>query len=360
MTDRRTASVGVNVDIANLVVSRQTAGVGVDADIRNLAVDRQTAALGVTVDLAVGAGTVTYPLTVTASQAQVATPSYLVCVPRQYGQLETQTYAQLEALTYAELETVCSAVIPPVLVATTQTQSVRLGQAVSLRRTVGQGQSLSLAMRRVLSWTLTTAQAQAVRLVKTLGFVRSVAVHDSLTLASAMTRTLATNQSTSVRLLQQVRLARSLSQPQAATFGGLPVQLRVVSVVQTRSLALLRDVFLIRAIARAQALVLKSDQLLIRTLQSSTLASLVRDTALRRTVSQPTQAALGWQPINPRYQVLVTTQVSQHVALAQATTGKPSRVFTVASCRTIVFPTCQRGAHFQAPRRGVTFTAEVR
>jgi hypothetical protein len=133
----------------------------------------------------------------------------------------------------------------------------------------------------------------------------------------------------------------------------------VVSTVQTRSLALGRNVFLTRLIAQGQALVLKSDLALARTAVQPTLATLQRAVSRELTIQVAPIATLEWRNVTPRYDVLVTASVSQQVSLSSAGAGKTAKQFVVDT-RRVEFVVGQRSSGFAVGRRGVRFTVEER
>jgi hypothetical protein len=196
-----------------------------------------------------------------------------------------------------------------------------------------------------------------VRLVRAM--TGSHRIQTSVSLKRIVGRVLRASQPTSVRLLKQVRLGRALTQAQAATVSGLPVQLRVVSTVQARSLALGRNVFLSRLIAQPQALVLKSDLALARTAVQPTLATLQRAVSRELTIQVAPIATLEWRNVTPRYDVLVTASVSQQVSLSSAGAGKTAKQFVVDT-RRVEFVVGQRSSEFAVGHRGVRFTVEER
>jgi hypothetical protein len=242
----------------------------------------------------------------------------------------------------------------------TQATQVSLGRQVTLTRTIGQAQSVSRAVGQGYQRTLSTTQAQALSLRKSTQIARSVTVGTALSLARGAFRVLSAVQATQATVIQQVRLTRALAQAQALSVTRMRVVLATVATSVGQSLALRRAVTLTRSIAQAQAPYVVRAFGLVPTIVQPTLVQLGQAVRLRRNLVQPLLATLNLLPVTKRYQITVSIQVRQSLSLARATTGKPARVFTVCPSRTIIFPMCQRSAHFAAPRRDVRFTVEVR
>jgi hypothetical protein len=72
-----------------------------------------------------------------------------------------------------------------------------------------------------------------------------------------------------------------------------------------------------------------------------------------------TTATLEWRNVTPRYDILVTASVSQHVSLSSAGAGKTAKQFVVDT-RRVEFVVGQRSSGFAVGRRGVRFTVEER
>jgi len=316
---------------------------------------------------AVPSGPVTYPRTVTASQAQTATLSVQSIRAAVISLTATQTVALRRAVSLTRRVTQAQQVgiggLAMRVLAMVQPTSARLVRQVRLARAVTQAQAATRSIGQGYIRTVTAVQMQAVRLVKQVGLMRRLTgtnrVQTQVALAPAVARTMCASTRTQVRLLKQVRLARALTQAQTATFSGLPVQLRVVSTVQTRSLALGRNVFLTRLIAQAQALVLKRDVALERTAVQPTRATLERAVSRVLTVPVATLASIEWRNVTPRYDILVTARVSQQVSLSSAGAGRTARQFVVDT-RRVEFVVGQRSSGFAVGRRGVRFTVEER
>lgn len=360
MTDRRTGSVGVTVDLdrrPGITLERQTGALGVLVDLKVLpllsgAVSQATA---VSVQLVVIPGGTTYPLTVSASQGIAVL-------------LRLEPYRLRVAAIQATAATLDVFRLPtsiPLTVTATQATQVVLALQKTLRFTLSatQAQLATSSIGRGSVRTVTATQTQAVRLVKQVRLlVRTTGTHrvqTSVRLGRVVGRALRATLVTSPRLPKQIRLTRAITQAQSATLAGVPVQLRVLSTVQTRSLDLGRNVFLTRLLQQATALVLARVTSLERTAVQPTLVTLERAVSRVVAVSVTTQATLEWTDVTPRYEVLVTASVSQQVALSSDEAGQSAKQFLV-DMRRAEFIVGARGNNFAVGRRGVRFTVEER
>jgi len=321
--------------------------------------DRQTGSLGAMVDLAV-VTTVSYPLARTVSQAVSVSSIYLVCVPRQYAQLETLNYAQLEALNYGQLEILCTPGSSPL--SATQAQSVTLISHRIVARLVSltQAQSSSLATNRLFARVVNATQAQSVRSSRIYNLLLTLTTTTVVSLQRQFTQILSVNSPTSPRLVRQIFLTRSLSQATSARITGLPVKLTLITVSQTRSLALGRAISLMRTLQQGTVSLLRQLLQLAPSVTVSTILNRTQALMLTRATTQAMAVSLQTSNVTPRYFLTLSLSQGQLISLGRASTGVPARVFQVCPSRTIIFPMCQRAAHFQAPRRGVRFTVEVR
>lgn len=360
MTDRRTGSVGAIVDLMTVVV-----------------VNRQTGSVGVTVDLKVVSGA-TYPLTVSTTQAQAVTVQLLICRLQTYAQLEAMTYGQMEALTYAQLETVCSAggvqylltvsLTQPQTAALRRSHLLRATQATAtglvrelgLRRSVMQGQSVSLSTSRGSQRVVSLTQPTTVALRKMLVIGRRVTVAQTVTRTMGLGRVLSLTQATALRLVRQIALPRSTSQPTTVALTGIPVRQRVVAAAQTSSLGLGRVIALVRSVTQGTAARLANQPRLEPTVAQPTLVALQHHAGLTRTLGQAQAVSLTSQNVTVRYERVVSATVAQSVALGTVGTGAPAAGFVVGACRPTDFVVCGRSARFAAAGRGVRFVVGSR
>jgi|SRR5215471_283559 len=347
MTDRRTGSVGVNVDLSNA------------------AVDRRTGSVGLTVDLAI-VTTNTYPRTGTATVAQTLKMSLLTCTLRPYSNLETLTYTGLETLSYAQLEQLCTTSTLPgsVILAATQSTAIRLSLLYPIARTVTQAQTVARIINRIYQRVLTTVQGQSVvpsRIYTlTLSIPKNRAPTTQVSLLRQFSRSVSAGATTQPRLMRQISLIRSVSQSTSAHISGLPVKLTGVNTIQARSLALGRVISLVRTIVQPTLAVLPRVVDLMPRAEVATVLNQTQAVSLTCSTTLVTALSIQSANVTPRYFITLTLTQPQTLTLQTVSTGAPARVFQVCPARTIIFPMCQRAAHFQAPRRGVRFTVEVR
>jgi len=247
--------------------------------------------------------------------------------------------------------------------AVTVTLQAVLRRQTSLTRTVTQAQSVAGAFGRGFLRTVTAVQGQAVSLRKTLQLRRALTgshrIQTRVALAGSPNRLLRITRPTTVRLVRQIRLTRAVTQGQSVTLGGIPVQLLLLSTVQTRSLALGRVISLIRGIVQGTAAILPRGSSIERTIVQPTLLARTQAADLTRSISQAQLVSLEVLDVTPFYEIVVSTTVGQQVALSQTGTGASAKHFVVAG-RDANFVVGPRRADFAVARRGVRFTVEVR
>lgn len=322
-------------------------------------------------------------LTVTASQATSLRLTSAVALQ--------QTVSLAHALVLVRLRFV------PVTRATTQAQSVALVKAITLRRTLTQG--LATALRGATSRLVTTTQATSVRLQRQFrltrlttqaqaatrslgkGYQRIVTaiqgtalarqrlvrltrattgnrrVQTLVTIAPALARAVRVTVRPTSRLVKQVRLTRSLTVGQAAVLSGVPVQLRAVTAVQTRSLALGRAISLTRAVAQPQLAILQRLLDVVRVAPVLPVLSRVQQVGLTREVAQATAVSLAVRDLTPLVELTLSTTVGQALSLSTAGVGQSARSFVVVA-RSGDFVVADRAEPFTVRRRGVRFTVE--
>jgi hypothetical protein len=386
MTDRRTGSVGVTVDLdrrSDFTLNRQTGAVGVNVDLDrrgDFTLNRQTGSVGVTVDLKtlppaielggsvsqatavdliliVISGGDTYELAVSASQAT----GVLLRLQPFYQALATSQG------TAATLEVYRLPTSLPLTVETTQSTSVSVALQRQLARTLAtltQAQSVSLATTDIKRLIVTATQGMTVTLQKMIAIRRATTgnrrVQTIVKLSRQPQRTRSVTQGTAVRLIKQVqRTLPTISQSTSVSLAGLPVQLEVLSVVQTRSLDLGRVITLMRSVVQSTAAYLVGGSELAPLVVQPTVLSRQQAIDLTRTIEQAQAVSLEALNVTPRYDILVTASVSQAVALGMSDTGAPARRFVVDT-RHAEFVVGQRGNGFVVPGRRARFRVEVR
>lgn len=176
------------------------------------------------------AGGATYPVTVTATQAQAVT------LPKQANLVRALGQAQVLSLV----------------------------KQASLLRSVTQPQAATTSALKVLLRTVNATQTQAAVLVKQAGLVRSLtqAQAVALTRQTSLTRTVTQAQSASVQ--KQANLVRPVGQSQAASVSVLKVLIRIVSATQAQAVSLVKQVALRRTVSQAQQLTLQRVVSLVR------------------------------------------------------------------------------------------------
>jgi len=348
MTDRWTGSVGTTVDLKSIVPT-----------------NRQTGLVGTMLDLVIVTSS-TYPVTGTATTRQTVRLDLLTCTSRLYSNLETLTYTGLEALTYAQLEQICTPSSLPgsVIVATSQTTALRLTAMRPLTRTITQAQSVTRVIDRIYQRVLTAVQGQSVvpsRIYTlALSIPKNRAPTTQVSLLRQFSRATLARAATQPRMVRQISLTRAVSQSTSAHIAGLPVKLSAATAVQSRSLALSRAISLIRTIQQVTAAVVPRVSQLAPSVTVSNVLDCRQAVSLTRATSQATAVSIQASNVTPRYFITLSLTQGQAMSLQTASTGAPAKVFQVCPSRTIIFPMCQRAAHFQAPRRAVRFTVEVR
>jgi hypothetical protein len=363
MTDRRTGSVGVTVDLKNTNPNnyRQAGLVAVMVDLSGTPATAVSVSAAQSTAVALSSvvipGGTIYPLTVNASQG---TALALLLQPRYL----TVTAAQPTAVT---LEVYRLPTAIQLTVATSQAIAVSLSTRLqfAVLVTAIQTHAATVAMTRGASVVVATTQSMAVALSKLIAIRRATVgnrrVATSVRLGPRQAgRTRAVTQRTAVRLLQQVRLTRpTLTQPTSASLSGLPVQLEVMSVVQTRSLDLGRVITLTRAVAQATAAYLAGGLDLVLSVAQPTELDRQQAIDLTRAVEQAQAVSLEIVDVTPLYEILVTASVSQSVSLGMSDTGAPAKRFVVDT-RGAEFVVSQRRESFAVPGRRARFVVGVR
>lgn len=376
MTDRRTGSVGVNVDLNDLnPPDRRSGFVGVNVDLTDLnPPDRRSGFVGATVDLKI-----VLSATVTTSQATAValTATYL---PGTITYPITRTAAQTTSVSL-QTTLITGSITYPLAGSVTQTQAVRLARSTTLARTVQTSQSVtvgrtkrltlaaatvaqtvSLGLGRGYQRIVTTTQTQAVSLRKTFFVVVRVTgnrrVSMSVSLGRQLARLLRATVITQPRLVRRITLTRALTVGESVSLSGLPVKLQGATVVQTRSMALGRFISLVRTIAQPTLAWMPSGLGVVRTLVQPTLLERGQAIRLTRSLTQPQAVSVVAQNVTPRSVLVLTTSVSQVVSLSQAQSGTSARTFAVVARPLGDFAVGDRAGPFAVRRRGVRFTVE--
>jgi len=355
-------------------------------------------------------GPPTYPVTVTTTQAQAVreiggwtvrqTQSEVVVLAIQVGNLRA---------TQVELIVLQPSPVASPTVSTTQGQSLALGKAVTLRRSITQSQTLQRVVNLVRRLTVSATQTQAVARLRTLNLFRRISQSQKLTLplrqGKSFKRTVTARQSEAVSRTPNLRTVTTTVHPVVSRVR--QPQLRR-TVTQPQSVRLLRGVGrVLRATQSTSAsLLVRSNAVLLRITQAAT-ASLSQTGSLTQIVSQPALAflqivvntaqaiqqatALTFRQIALPIHVDVAAEQSTNVSLIQApshtelaqqaqavsllfTGGRVLAVAQPQHCSLIVqpiptvpiqpvrvFSTCRvRRLSYAAPARPTTFRARPR
>lgn len=246
----------------------------------------------------------------------------------------------------------------------TQTTVATLRSTWLLTRLVTVAQAVASSTARGYKRTLTASQSTAVRIVRQMRLTRAITgnrrVSMNVSLGRIAGRVLRATVSTQPRLVRRLSVVLRAAVSQSVSLAGLPVQLRVLAAIQTRSLALGQAVTMTRAIEQGQALSLERVLGFERTLIVSTQATLLRESVQTHAVEQATAVSLAVRNVTPFYQVVLTTTVAQQVSLHTASTGKPAKHFIVRVRRADTFVAAGRSRDFVTHGRGVRFIAEER
>lgn len=249
-----------------------------------------------------GGGPTTYPLTVTATQAQTPTTPILA---RRTVVGGTPTYHWDDATAHWDSGPIWDAQTAAHTGSATQTQTLSLARVLSLLRTVTATQTQALALQRQVRLARSLAQSQALALVRQIALVRANTQSQTvgLTLRQSLARTLTATQAQALALGKQVALTRALGQTQALSLAAQKVFLRTLALTQAQVASVVPHFIsggpstypITRSVTQAQAVAVSLHQTLFRTLtvaQAQAL-TLVKQPQLTRLLNQTQSASVA-------------------------------------------------------------------